>query len=344
MHLSGAIDNTSLFNRFLINGDRGVELFFVLSGFILCLPFAHYYINGGKKVMLKRYYLRRVTRLEPPYFIAMTTLLVIQLFMHLRPVQVLLPHWLASVFYTHNFIYHHVPLLTVVAWSLEIEIQFYLIAPLLFRLLALPPLPRRVILVAAQVLLIYMQNAYPPHWLSIYSFIQYFLTGILLADLYVSGTATRLFSNNLMAIPALLCFTGIMFLPINHNSMSFAALFWFRLVYPFTIGAFFYIILKNGPIKRLFSFRFVPVIGGMCYSIYLLHYTVISFIGRYTIQLQFPGSYVLNLFFQVILLVIPILIVSSVYYYYIERPFMSGKWLDMLLGKDKKSAGANKVS
>ena len=53
-------------DNFLSKGDRGVELFFVLSGFILCMPFAHQYINNGKKVQLKNYYLRRVTRLEPP--------------------------------------------------------------------------------------------------------------------------------------------------------------------------------------------------------------------------------------------------------------------------------------
>ena len=32
---------------------------------------------------------------------------------------------------------------------------------------------------------------------------------------------------------------------------------------------------------------------------------------------------------------IPILLLSAVFYFYIERPFMSGKWLDLLLKKDK---------
>ncbi len=119
-------------NLFLSNGDRGVPLFFVLSGFILCLPFAHHYINHGKKVSLKKYYLRRVTRLEPPYFIAMTSIFALELVMKVKPFAVLFPSWLASLVYAHDFIFHHVPLITVVAWSLEIEIQFYLLAPLLF--------------------------------------------------------------------------------------------------------------------------------------------------------------------------------------------------------------------
>src|SRR5580704_7458253 len=51
------------------NGFRGVQLFFVISGFILGLPFATQYITGGPPVKIGRFYLRRITRLEPPYIL-----------------------------------------------------------------------------------------------------------------------------------------------------------------------------------------------------------------------------------------------------------------------------------
>lgn len=82
IQFTDTVNQYDLINTFLHNGDRGVALFFVLSGFILCLPFAHHYINNGKKVLLKNYYLRRVTRLEPPYFIAMTAIFILQLAAH----------------------------------------------------------------------------------------------------------------------------------------------------------------------------------------------------------------------------------------------------------------------
>src|SRR3954462_11306684 len=53
--------------NFIIEGGVGVPLFFVISGFILALPFAKWRLNGERQVRLKNYYLRRVTRLEPPY-------------------------------------------------------------------------------------------------------------------------------------------------------------------------------------------------------------------------------------------------------------------------------------
>src|SRR5437016_6274312 len=63
-------------NMFLL-GWRGVQLFFVISGFILSLPFAAHYLSGGPPVHLGKYYLRRVTRLEPPYILNILFLFVI---------------------------------------------------------------------------------------------------------------------------------------------------------------------------------------------------------------------------------------------------------------------------
>jgi peptidoglycan/LPS O-acetylase OafA/YrhL len=52
-------------------GSVGVLVFFTISGFVLAMPFIQRRIrtdNGGD---LGRYYLRRVTRIEPPYIVAM---------------------------------------------------------------------------------------------------------------------------------------------------------------------------------------------------------------------------------------------------------------------------------
>ena len=53
----------------------GVPLFFVISGFILSLPFAEAGRKLRKQVSLKKYFLRRLTRLEPPYFVCLVIFL-----------------------------------------------------------------------------------------------------------------------------------------------------------------------------------------------------------------------------------------------------------------------------
>src|SRR5947209_1595085 len=46
--------------RVLDAGSYGVQLFFVISGFVLGLPFAVHYLKGGHRPELRKYYLRRV--------------------------------------------------------------------------------------------------------------------------------------------------------------------------------------------------------------------------------------------------------------------------------------------
>ena len=322
-----------LFNIFLNNTNRSVPLFFVISGFILSLPFANHYINGSKAISLKNYYLRRLTRLEPPYFIIITILFLTQLTLHIYPFRVLFPSLLASFFYSHDLIYHHTPLVTVVAWTLEIEIQFYLIAPFVFRIFALPALWRRSIIVCAIVLFIILQMVFPPGFRNLYACIHHFLTGILVADMYICGTWRRFFSLKWTAWLALASFLAIFYMPLGRSHGIIAIVD--RFVLPLTIGLFYCIILNNETVKKLFSYKFIPIIGGMCYTIYLLHYSVISMVGKYTVNIKLTTWYLPNLLLQFALLGAAVLLVSAVFYLCFERPFMDRKWVDRLLQKNK---------
>ena len=93
-------------SRLVSVGWVGVTLFFAISGFVLALPFANHYLNGARAVALPQYYLRRVTRLEPPYMICLLAYFGIKAFI-LKQAG-LLPHLLASMTYTHNVIYSDV--------------------------------------------------------------------------------------------------------------------------------------------------------------------------------------------------------------------------------------------
>lgn len=330
------------FNRFFDNADRSVPLFFAISGFILSIPFANYYINQGKKINLKQYYIRRVTRLEPPYFIVMICIFFAQIAIGNYDFQTLLPSLGASLIYSHDLIYHQTPWVTVVAWTLEIEIQFYSIAPFIFRIFALPHVARRALLVLSIIAFPVLQYFYPPTFLSIYGHAQHFLIGILVADLYVCGVAVNFFKQKWVSLLAPIVFLIMFLMPKWEQTFPpYAREFdpvelGMSVAFPFMIGLFYYIILRNEIVKKVFSYKFVPIIGGMCYTLYLIHYSVISMVGRITVKVHFTHYYLPNLFLQFILLIIPILLISSVFFLYVERPFMSKKWIDKFVKSDKK--------
>jgi peptidoglycan/LPS O-acetylase OafA/YrhL len=115
----------------LEQGWFGVPLFFAISGFVLGLPFARQYQGTGPAVSLHRYFLRRLTRLEPPYLINLVLLTTVWLVVKHRPAADVLPHALASAAYIHNIVYLGRDPISSVIWSLEVEVQFYILAPLL---------------------------------------------------------------------------------------------------------------------------------------------------------------------------------------------------------------------
>jgi len=149
-HMPGpAVPPTALFSVVSV-GWVGVTLFFAISGFVLALPFANHYLNGARCSTLRQYYLRRLTRLEPPYIICLLAYFVMKAFILKQ--DGLFPHLLASLTYTHNAIYSDVSTINGLAWSLEVEVQFYLLAPLLAQVFRVSrPLVRRGLLVLGMV-------------------------------------------------------------------------------------------------------------------------------------------------------------------------------------------------
>ncbi len=115
------------------------SLFFVISGFILGLPFARQWLLGGRVVSLGKYFLRRLTRLEPPYIASyVVAALLLGIYTHGAGItRLYLEHIAAGVVYLKDIIFRASNPVNPVTWSLEIEIQFCITAPvfaLLFRI------------------------------------------------------------------------------------------------------------------------------------------------------------------------------------------------------------------
>lgn len=115
-------------------GESGVTLFFLLSSFLLFLPFAKSLLFDGPWPSLRRFYLRRIFRILPGYFVA---LFLIALFFH--PQFLHHSHWQDLwLFLTFRMNYALSQQLNGPFWTLAIEFQFYLLLPILawlFRLI-----------------------------------------------------------------------------------------------------------------------------------------------------------------------------------------------------------------
>jgi len=295
----------------LLNGERGVWLFFVISGFILSLPFASHWLRGTPAPDLKHYFLRRLTRLEPPYIINIVLCAVLLLVVNHVALAGLLPHLLASLAYSHSFFYGDLSTINPVTWSLEVEVQFYLAMPLLALVFAIRKhSTRRIVLTAAMLLAASAQILWAHSFRSQYSivyFIQFFLAGFLLADLRLSyaGGAKRWWWDALSVVGWPLVF--LMEGPL------------LRLALPFLIIVLYWAAFHGHLANRFFRVPVVTAIGGMCYSIYLFHFLVIAFATRIVAHGRSP-------LLLTGLSIVLIALTSALYFLLIERPCMDRDW------------------
>ena len=315
-------------------GHYGVPLFFVISGFILAIPFLKMYLKGGKPVALSAYFTRRLTRLEPPYIVAMTLLFFGAVYVA-KTSTFTEAAWsyLASITYTHNFFYGKevLPILNSVAWSLEVEVQFYLLMPVLASLFFRQNVAlRRGGLILASLGFIVFDTFVELPFISLINYAEYFLLGILLADMYVSES--RLFAPTRFDwLLSLFLFAGLWLFETGDIDSPAYRILW-EVSQLLIIFLFYYLVLFHKSVKLLAK-PFVTDVGGMCYSIYLIHFPLISIVGTQLMKYAFFDNSTLNKITYTVILMFAVLVVSSVFYLLIERPCMDKNWHKKLLAR-----------
>jgi peptidoglycan/LPS O-acetylase OafA/YrhL len=75
-----------------------------------------------------------------------------------------------------------------------------------------------------------------------------------------------------------------------------------------------------------FSNPWITAIGGMCYSIYLIHYEVISAVGRFTRRLSEGVPYWIHLAIQLGLVGTALVVICGLYFVLLEKPCMRRDW------------------
>jgi peptidoglycan/LPS O-acetylase OafA/YrhL len=112
-------------DRLARSGGFGVFLFFVLSGYLLYLPFARRDTGGGAAVDTTAYLRNRALRILPLYYVTITVLLLA----FGRGMG--WTHALRFLLFIETFFDDTVGRLDGPAWSLVVELHFYVLLPLL---------------------------------------------------------------------------------------------------------------------------------------------------------------------------------------------------------------------
>jgi peptidoglycan/LPS O-acetylase OafA/YrhL len=234
----------------------------------------------------------------------------------------LLPHLIASAVYGHYLLYGRGSDILPVAWSLEIEAQFYLLAPLLAAVFRLPTssLRRGALLIAIvtagglQSLADFPAHS-PMHGWTILSAIHWFLAGFLLAEFQLAGDLGVSPRSMLWDIAGCVAWAAL-FLVVQQR-------FHLHVLGPLLTLVAYAAAFKGGRTRNLLSHPAIYVVGGMCYTIYLYHGLLKAALGRATIGLHASRFLGVDSAVQIAVLIPPILAICCGLFLAFEKPFMS---------------------
>lgn len=255
-------------------GYLGVELFFIISGFVIALTLE-------KSSSPLEFLLRRFVRIWPALlFSAVVTFFLLNWsdspFALTR--RQMLPNFLPSLTLTPTILWSgafpHVDFITGVYWSLVVEIRFYLIAAILFWALSSKNFARNLTIFAlVDCCIWFLLRLISLHAAELYDtalvpeFMPWFAAGALFYELYQNRISRQLAFAMLVAVFIPICITSTHYAIISRNPVIASAI---ALLF---LATFWLLIAKNGHLNVLES-KPLTWVGQCSYSIYLFHYAV----------------------------------------------------------------------
>lgn len=333
----------------------GVELFFTISGFIIATQAR----KAGKSPLngsfLKAYFGRRILRIEPPYmivllatwaFVGLTGFVPDKTHQFFTAPDSLNLSLLGSVFYVHDLVWGTYPRLFPLGWSLEVEVQFYILAPLLLWLwLRCDDVASRALLAAIGLFLgsylsvLGLQQIGGLHvYNSILRAFHFFWLGIVLAQCQglIRAKAAAL-PPALATAMGWLSLVGYLALPYESEDISLAFAIRFATLLAFT-AMFASAFAPQSGFRRFCAWPWISLLGGACYSLYIVHMQPIhlmsSLAGKFA-----PGLPLAGVFAFMAAQVVIVAAMGLTFYVAVERVFMRPEWHLAALGGLRRVVG-----
>ena len=331
------------------NGYLGVDLFFLITGFLLTLPWFKHALEARPAPSTREFYVRRIRRIVPAYYVQLA-------FLGLVCLPVLLgwrfikaePGFIIANFAAHATFLHYTSPLTSASfslngalWTLAVEFQYYLLLPLLAPFFARAPRAAFAAFVAMALAwrfgaahgfgsLVDFYTVLSARWnvpesalraliaTQLPGYLAHFAVGILCGRAWLArrgripGTAAATWIG-LAAV--LSCIALYAFLVGGHVLPE--SLGW--LVVPFVMGSAMFCAVSCRPAwaERILGAQPIAWVGKVSYSAYLYHVPLVLLFNK--LLPQAGGWLAFPLWFAIVMGV------SWTSYRFVERPFLRAR-------------------
>jgi len=252
-------------------GWSGVDLFFVLSGFLITSKLIAARDDAHR---FRDFYARRMLRVFPLYYAALAIALLIVPFGHIPPLRAQLPFWL----YYSNFVQWPMAIELNVGhfWSLAIEEQFYLVWPAVIFLTS-DRTARRVCIAIAVVALICrcVLVANGASWFPTFSWTPSRADGLAIGSFLALANVRLRHAIAVLAVTmpilAWAAWTGAATI-VFHDGAPFFMRTFFPTAVALFFGALLVIALEVRVVSRALSGSFLRAIARWSYGMYVFHF------------------------------------------------------------------------
>jgi len=326
----------------LPGGYTGVDVFFIISGFLIS-SHIFYEINHKNNFSFKKFYLRRIKRILPALLFMTIAVIVAGFFIFTNFYFQSLGEQAFATTLSYSNIYFYFtssyfdvdaslkPLLHT--WSLGVEEQFYLVWPAIIVAMSLFSKKAKKLVVGLFIILIisflfnglFSQDLNAIFYLMPFRMFE-FSVGAIIAVLLQNDSTERASDNNIFV--NLISLFGLLLIIAPMFYLTDRSVFPYYNAIPTVIGSGILLYYRRGIVNQALSLRPLVFIGLISYSLYLYHWPVIVFT-----KYQFSDLSNTN-YYGIVISVSFILAILS--YHLIEKPFRFSKnvympWLFSLL-------------
>jgi peptidoglycan/LPS O-acetylase OafA/YrhL len=341
------VDATRVTQIIVRNGYLGVDLFFLITGFLLTLPWFKHAAEGRPIPSARRFYIRRARRILPAYYVQLGVLFFVC-------VPLLNPDlWRAARgfvlgnFGLHVLFLHYMTpyssaslLINGALWTLQLEMQYYLFLPLIALWFVRAPYVAGATLFTAAVIwrvlalhdlqpLIALYGDIGARWslpeatlrhlagTQLPAYLGHFALGILCGRAWLVSrrTAPGPAGAAMLGVVALGALLGL-YAIFAVAAPRLGELSWG--VIPLAMAAAMWAAISRRPAwgQRLLSLSPLTFVGRISYSMYLYHLPVLYLFNKYAPATL--AGFAFPCYFAVIATT------SMASFHFVERPFMRG--------------------